>query len=310
MGPLKKKQVVRSTVTLHNFFDPGASRLGKQKSHTTQSKIIGTHSSKRAVSRLPGDIIVIDSDSDDASGVSHIQGTQRIKKRRLSWSSDEVEFVDQVQLRTVTGPAQPSKRSIKSGNEGVLHKASTKTPLTSEQIRYGEPASILTSSPNTDSSSCPQDVVLPSFGTPFLLFPTAVHPHLYPSSDSQTWLTSPGNQVSESKHHQPPSCSSSGINVNSDHISSQMDLEFPATTFDDDWAMCDDETTLEPPADDEEDDVYDLNVSVPLELSDSTSRCATTSQTVRNFMQVLLYYEAHCSLGCEGRRWRLPELKR
>jgi hypothetical protein len=297
MGPLKKKHV-RSTVTLHDFFDPGATSLGKQKikSQTTQSNLKGTRSG--TVSLQPEDIIVIDSDSDDAPSFSQVQRTQRTKKRKLSGSSDEVEFVDQVQPHRGKLAAQASKRAIKSAGD----KTSTKKPFTfSEQITFGEPTGV--------SSSCPQEVAFPSFGTPSLLFPAPSHPPLSstlstsPSFGSPTLLSSTGDQLLEPKHNQPPSCPSSASDVQniSDVDSSNMDFELSTHVFDEDWGTGDDEIAFEQSADDEGDDVCDSTISAPLDLSGTV--------VASNFIQVL-YFKAYYSLGHESRPWRLSELNR
>jgi hypothetical protein len=297
MGPFKKKQMVRSTTTLHDFFNPGAANLKKQSSKTqaTQSKFKATRTSKQNEGTvLLQDIIIIDSDSDDEPGLSQVQGTQGIKRRRrLSESSDEVEFVDEVQPHK-TIPSRGRKRLTRTGGEEVPREVSTKGPFASpDQVVFGEPGGILT-------SNTAQHAVFPSFGTPSLLFPITAQPPLSSTSSSTsrsfgspTLLSCAGDQLLERKPHRPPSCPSPAPDVQTSisiDDSPQMDFEFSANVLDDDWGMGDDEVAFELSAGDEGDDIDDSTTSTPLDLSNSVpawiSGSATTSQTASESMQV------------------------
>lgn len=276
MGPFKKKQIPRSTATLHDFFNPATAPLENRKSNTlaapARTKFKGTRS-EGAVSAQ--DIIVIDSDSDDAPGVSQIQGVQGTKRRRLSGSSDEVEFVDQVQPSKNT--TQASKRSTKPGSKDNLHKVSTKNPFTPDKVVSAESTSVLTS----NTASCPPELLFPSFGNPSLLFPTTAHPPL--SAASSTPLSFGSPTLLSSTDDQILACPSQVPDVQNfipNGDLSKIDFEFSTNILDDDWGMGDDEVPLEHLVDDEGDDVDDLTISSPLDSSGPVPSCVSGSANI------------------------------
>ena len=259
MGPSKKKQIVRSAVTLHDFFKSGAASLQRDKIRSTLSNK-GTRSPRqngRTVS--PQDIIVIDSDSGDEPILSRVQGASGTKRRRLSESSNEVEFVDQldseVRLPKSTAP-RASKRSTKSRSRDGLPKVSTMEPLpSSDEIIFSE-------STNVATSQTQEEAGFLSFGAPSLLFPIPAQPPLF---------SPPTLLSSTSDLHQPPSPPTSDAqslrtSISDDNFSN-MDFEFSTNSLDEDWGMGDDEAAFEPSAGDNGDDIYDLTNPAILDLS-------------------------------------------
>jgi hypothetical protein len=267
--PLKKKQIVRSNVTLHDFFNPGAT--SSEKTQIARSKFEGRRASK--IEATPQDIIVVDSDSDDELIVSQIQRTQGKKRRRLSGSSDEVEFVEQ----------------------GRVHK------IMSQGRRES----------NMNSSA--QETTVPSFGSPFLLFPVAPSSSTSLSLGSPKLLSNITEQRSEPELYRPPPCppppSDAQNSALYDGDTSGMDFDFSANTLDDEWGTGDDEIVSEPLADDEGNDVYDSLISLAPDVSCPYSAFAsasggagrsTVSQAVSDFVR-MLFYKTHNSLGRETR---------
>jgi len=287
----RKKLRVRSTATLHDFFGPPAS-FKKQKNKTPAARSKDTRTSKNEAVVSPQDIIVIDSDSEDESRVSQVPRAGG-KRRRLSESSDEVEFVDQAQAqKPIT--TQASRNSTKSRCE-ALRNVPTKIPLIPpDQILFAEPISMFAS----NTASCPKEVAFPSFGKPSLLFPTAAHP---PSSSTSlsfgpsTLLPSTSDELLSSTHRRPPSCPSPAPGVQSSIFgdpSSKVDFNLTTGVLEHDWGTGDDEKAFEPLADDEGDD-YDLTISTP---SSGSAGQNAVLENASKFTRVL--YETHSYLGC------------
>lgn len=293
-GPIKKKRIIHSSATLHDFFGPGAASLAKQrdKTQTIQCKTT-SKTRKNKETAAPHDVIIIDSDSEDEPKVLRVQleGAQATKRRRLSESSSEVEFVDQLQPYK-SSTAQTGKRAVKTPSENKSRGSSTNKFFT-------PPCRSVPGGPLTLNSKL-QDVAFPSFGTPSLLFPTPARPPPPSSPTSSisssfgppTLLASTDEQSSETEHHRPPSCPSPPPDVSNSvpyEDSSKVDIDL---SNEDEWGTGDDETTFEPSVNEELeiDNIYDTANSASLELSGFfPTGGVALSQTASNFMQMLYY---------------------
>lgn len=295
----KKKRVIQSKVTLHNFFNAGSSssakELGKTRTHAKS-----THPKPPNLSQ---DIIVIDSDSDDepVEIIRTLKVTSSKKRRRLSESSGEVEFIDPAPLRrkttadTVEEPQKAGNRESKDIQHRLSGSNSAPTLNHPTKNALGYPSSSYLTGPLKESSK----TTVASFGTPSLLLMNSTTAKIDPTSSSRTlsfgapFLLRPRDTQpqSSSSHVSCPSADNRDPPNNDEKNLGEIDF---STAVDDDWGMGDDETALLRSLGDEvEDDIEELRISTsrhssgPVSVADSEAllRCPLCDRSLESWSQ-------------------------
>ncbi|KAJ6620554.1 DNA repair metallo-beta-lactamase-domain-containing protein [Mycena sp. CBHHK59/15] len=189
MAPSKNakssKDAKKSTVTLHNFFtSPGAGPSAKSNATPKSAKnspAVGGRRKSIKDTVDPREIIVIDSDSDDAEVVSVSTAP---KKRRRRGSSSDVEFVQCAPVKRANG-ARPVPRqslsvaTLSFGQPSALlgSDSHSSVPRTTPILSFGAPSSLLggPGMPAVAAAASP----LPIFGEP----PSLLGPRASSSAD-------------------------------------------------------------------------------------------------------------------------------
>ncbi|GLB41851.1 putative DNA repair metallo-beta-lactamase [Lyophyllum shimeji] len=271
MPPSKRKS--QSTVTLHNFFDAGT--RSAQKAKGKQKATSKVQCLKQNKPPSPEDIIVIDSDSDTVEVVQVIRSKRR---RHLSLSSGEVEFVD-----NDTGPAtgacpasttarSPSRdlqvTSLPDGQNATISTlpeqptSAKSSPATDSVYSNGESSahpfrvhtSLLNANTSTIAAATTTPDVLP-FGAPTLLLGSRNVPVVSNQGASSSRDALPAED-------QYP-CDGEPM----------TDLGLPVD-LDDEWGMGDDETAFTRAPDEEEEAVEEMEVEASsISAAEDVRRC-------------------------------------
>lgn len=293
----KKKRVIQSKVTLHNFFNAGSSSSAKE-SGKTRTPAKSTHPKPPEL-----DIIVIDSDSDDepVEIIRTLKVTSSKKRRRLSESSGEVEFVDPAPLRrkTFAGIVEEQQKAGDREGKDIQHKLSdsSSAPTLNHPTEnvLGYPSSSHLTSPLKESSK----TTVASFGTPSLLLINSTTTKTNPTSTSRTlsfgapFLLRPRDTQPQSSlsHVSCPSADNRDPSYNDEESPGETDF---STVVNDDWGMGDDENELLRSLGDEvEDDFEELRVNTsrnssgPISVADSEVllRCLLCDRSLEGWSQ-------------------------
>ncbi|RDB23954.1 DNA cross-link repair protein pso2/snm1 [Hypsizygus marmoreus] len=277
MSSSKRKQVSKSTVTLHNFFQSGGESSRNRNGNGTTGRI---QESKKAPPKVaPENIIVIDSDSEPEV----VQVVSRKKQRRLSESSGEVEFIDGGNTKPLTAGGSVINTSQMVNATNDLQRRSTAmnvqdSPSVSSSsgsisrvkkiekptYSFGAPTLLLDTVPlatNSDSSSKPH-----SFGKPTLL------------------IGGDALKLSASTCFNPEGAQQPWTDVEE----TQTELEF-SDLAGEDWGTGDDETFLASVVEDEEEDVEEMIVDPSSlcndEVTTTTIICPSCSKSLSGLSQ-------------------------
>jgi hypothetical protein len=290
----KKKGAIQSKVTLLDFFNPGSGSSSKEKEKTR----IPAKATPAKAMTLPQDVIVVDSDSDDEpiEVIEVFQATSRKKRRRLSESSGEVEFVDPPPTKRKTGNATnethgAQKMKEKNTQRSSLGSISALSLKNTKEVAFSEPSlstskfaatstensgpsfasfgapSLLPCNPITSKKDTASNSATVSFGAPSLLLPRDNQP-----SFSSSHITSPTDAGQDPSHNEEEAC--------------------PA--LDDDWGMGDDEAAfVRSPEDGIDEYLEELRISLsrtssgsifPIE-SETLAQCPSCDQSVAGWSQ-------------------------
>ncbi|KAF9461242.1 DNA repair metallo-beta-lactamase-domain-containing protein [Collybia nuda] len=244
----KKKGPPKSKVTLHNFFNVGSGSSTKEMGRVPASAKFALP--KQA--QPPQDIIIINSDSDD-DPVEVIQTSQissRTKRRRLSESSGEVEFVNPAPLRRKVNGSAPKQPRIAANMKSAEVQATlsggsgSKSPSALDRSTQGNLSSSKSITPFKESTGSS----VASFGAPSLLLRNSATIEADLASDRTKSFGAPfllrtrDTQMQCSLSHN--ACSSMNCQAPSDNENFSPAHPGVSTAVDEGWETGDDEMAL------------------------------------------------------------------
>jgi len=153
-------------MTLHNFFTPAADSFKPGKAAAANTK-----GRQRSATNVPsGEIIVIDSDSDDEP--TAVSAVGKKKKRRMSGSSADIEFVEQLVVKRPlldqtdkpdlkVGSRQKSREKDKHGPVKPIS-----SPISEAWAVFGQPSALLRSNSSSWQLAEGDNKPVPSFPSP------------------------------------------------------------------------------------------------------------------------------------------------